>query len=743
MNEGHIGRTVYESEPRWPTEPVAPKGAPNIVVVLLDDVGFAQLGCFGSNIETPNIDRLADNGLRFNNFHTTAMCSPTRASLLTGRNHHSAGMGAIVEWSTGFPGYRGELSKQTSTLAEILRPHGYNSFAVGKWHLMRMTSATAVGPFDAWPLARGFDRFYGFLASHADHYNPELFEDNHAIKAPRRDDYHLTEDLVDQAISMIRSQKSVKPEKPFFLYFAPGACHSPHQVPQPYIDKYKGKFDAGWDASRREWFARQQEIGVISESTELTDLNENVTPWDELSEKERELCARMQEVYAGFLDHTDEQIGRILDYLRTIDQYDNTLILFMSDNGASDEGGEFGNLNIRKHYSFIHESFEELYGALDEYGTEHAYNHYPMGWGHAGNTPLKWFKMDTHGGGIRDPLIVQWPEKIRGGGAIRGQFHHCTDVVPTVLDYLGIDAPETVNGIPQMPIHGKSMRSSIENASAPTPKKAQYFEMLGDRGIWADGWKAVTRHTKGTSFDDDVWELYHVDKDFSEFHDLAAEQPRKLQQMVDLWWSEAGKYDVLPLDDRDRERAASSLKAAARKHYRYYPGMDRIDRMNAPNVSNCSHRIEAEFETDSAAASGVILSAGNRFGGYVLYCDEGHLVYAYTFGVRDSAKVRSRDKLPKGKVRVAYDFKKTAEKAGTGAIFINDVEQGTLDLTGMWPIIPNVAGVHCGHDDGSPVCEDYSTPFPFEGRIDHVDVFVGDDQVIDFMVEYNEAVSED
>ena len=743
MKEGHIGRTVYESDPQWPTEPGAPEGAPNIVVILLDDVGFAQLGCYGSNIETPNIDRLADEGLRFNNFHTTAMCSPTRASLLTGRNHHSAGMGAIVEWSTGFPGYRGELSKRTSTLAEILRPHGYNSFAVGKWHLMRMTSATAAGPFDAWPLARGFDRFYGFLASHADHYHPELFEDNKAIAAPRGEDYHLTEDLADQAISMVRSQKSVKPEKPFFLYFAPGACHSPHQVPQSYIDKYKGRFDAGWDEMRRKWFARQQELGIVPEGTELTDLNGNVTPWEKLDKKEQELCARMQEVYAGFLDHTDEQIGRILDFLKSIEQHENTLVVFMSDNGASDEGGEFGNLNIRKHYSFIHESFDELYAAKDEYGGEFAYNHYPMGWGHAGNTPLKWFKMDTHGGGIRDPFIVQWPERIGDGGAIRGQFHHCIDIVPTILDYLGIDAPESVNGIPQMPVHGKSMRSSIEDADAPTPKKVQYFEMLGDRGIWADGWKAVTRHTKGASFDDDVWELYHVDEDFSEHRDLAAEQPGKLRQMIDLWWSEAGKYDVLPLDDRDRERAASSLKAAARKHYRYYPGMMRIDRMNTPNVSNCSHRIEAEIELDGAGASGVILSAGNRFGGYVLYCEKGHLVYAYTFGVRDSAKVRSRDKLPDGKVRVAYDFKKTADKAGTGTLFVNDVEQGTLDLQGMWPIIPNVAGVHCGYDDGSPVCEDYSTPFAFEGRVDHVDVTVGDDQVIDFMAEFNEAVSED
>jgi arylsulfatase len=741
--QGHIGRTIYDSEPGWPSEPEASKGAPNIVVILLDDVGFAQLGCYGSNIETPVIDGLADNGLRFNNFHTTAMCSPTRASLLTGRNHHSAGMGAIVEWSTGFPGYRGELSKRTATLAEILRPHGYNSFAVGKWHLMRMTSATAAGPFDAWPLGRGFDRFYGFLASHADHYHPELYEDNRAIDTPRGEDYHLTEDLADQAISMIRSQKSVKPEKPFFLYFAPGACHSPHQVPKPYIDKYKGRFDAGWDEMRRQWFDRQKELGVVPEGTELTDLNGNVTPWDRLNDKERELCARMQEVYAGFLDHTDEQIGRIFDFLKSIQQYDNTLVMFMSDNGASDEGGEFGNLNIRKHYSFIHESFEELYDALDEYGSEYAYNHYPMGWGHAGNTPLKWFKMDTHGGGIRDPFIVQWPRRISKGGEIRAQFHHVIDVVPTILDYLAIRAPDQVNGVPQTPIHGKSMRGSIEDANAPTPCKTQYFEMLGDRGIWADGWKAVTRHTKGTSFDDDVWELYHVDEDFSEYRDLAAENPGKLQQMIDLWWSEAGKYDVLPLDDRDRERAASSLKAAARKTYRYYPGMMRIDRMNTPNVSNCSHRIEADLEIGDLPANGVILSAGNRFGGYVLYCDQGHLTYAYTFGVRDSTVVRSRNTLPKGRVKVAFDFTKTGEKAGIGQLYIGDSAEGKVDIEGMWPIIPNVAGAHCGRDDGSPVCEDYATPNPFSGRIHHVDVIVGDDQVIDFMSVYNEAVSED
>ncbi len=741
--KGHIGRTLNESEASWPVETKAQEGAPNIVIALLDDVGFAQLGCYGSNIETPNIDALAGSGLRYNNFHTTAMCSPTRASLLTGRNHHTAGMGAIVEWSTGFPGYRGEVSKHTSTLAEILRPQGYNTFAVGKWHLMRMTKATAAGPFDAWPLGRGFDRFYGFLGAFADHYDPELVQDNQPIKAPRSDDYHLTEDLTDQAISMIKSQKSVAPEKPFFLYYAPGACHSPHQVPKDYIKKYQGKFDAGWDEMRKIWFERQQKLGIIPNDAKLTELNREVTPWNDLSQDQKKLCARMQEVYAGFLDHTDSQIGRLISFLKDIEQYENTIVIFLSDNGASDEGGEFGNLNIRKHYSFIHESFDELFSAMDDYGSKYASNHYPMGWGHAGNTPLKWFKMDTHGGGIRDPFIVSWPQSIKAGGEIREQFHHCTDVVPTILDYLNIEAPETVNGIPQEPIHGQSMRASFEDRASLTPKRAQYFEMLGDRGIWADGWKAVTRHTKGTSFDDDVWELYHVDKDFSEFHNLADKKPDKLREMVDLWWAEAGKYDVLPLDDRDRERVASTLRATARKRYRYYPGMARIDRMSTPNVANCSHVIEAEIQVSQGEVEGVILSAGNRFGGYALYCKKGHLYYAYSFGARDSTMLKSYDPLPVGKVSVKFEFEKTAEKQGIGKLYVNGLAQGDLSLKNMWPVIPNAAGIHCGHDDGSPVCEDYEPPFAFTGTISHVDVIIGDNQVIDFMSEYKEAVGND
>ena len=740
---GHIGKTIYESEASWPIENKAPDAAPNIIIALLDDVGFSQLGCYGSTIKTPNIDTLADNGLRYNNFHTTAMCSPTRASLLTGRNHHTTGMGAIAEWSTGFPGYSGQISKRTSTLAEILKPHGYNSFAIGKWHLMRMTSATSAGPFDAWPLGRGFDRFYGFLGAFADQYDPELVEDNRVIKTPNSEKYHLTEDLTDQAISMIKSQKSVAPEKPFFLYYAPGACHSPHQVPEEYVAKYKGKFDAGWDEMRKTWFKRQKDLGIIPPGTELTELNQQVTPWSELNQDQKKLCARMQEVYAGFLDHTDAQIGRLISFLKDINQYENTIVIFLSDNGASDEGGEFGNLNIRKHYSFISENFDELFSSFDDYGTKYASNHYPMGWGHVGNTPLKWFKMDTHGGGIRDPFILHWPKMIKSAGEIRGQFHHCIDVVPTILDYLGIDAPTTVNGVEQEPIHGQSMRSGIEDPASITPKRAQYFEMLGDRGIWADGWKAVTRHSKGTPFDKDIWELYHLESDFSEFHNLAEKNPDKLREMVDLWWIEAGKYDVLPLDDRDRERSASTLRAAARERYRYYPGMARVERMSTPNVSNCSHVIEAEVWLDGADTEGVVLSAGNRFGGYALFCKENHLYYTYTFGVRDSETVISKDPLPSGKVSLMFRFEKTGDNEGKGKLFVNDTEQGEIDLKKMWPVIPNAAGIHCGHEDGSPVCETYQAPFNFTGKISHVDVVVGDDQVIDFMSEYREAVGND
>ena len=741
--EGVIGRSYHSSKPAWSVPTRAPKGAPNIVLLVLDDVGFAHLGCYGSDIRTPRIDALAAAGLRFTNFHTTAMCSPTRAALLTGRQHHAAGMGTIVEWCTGYPGYQGQVTKKAATIAEILQLNGYNTHALGKWHLMRMTDATAAGPFDYWPLARGFDRYYGFLSSLTDHWNPELFCDNHPISKPAKVGYHLTEDLIDQAVQMIKDQKSASPDKPFFSYVALGACHSPHHVEKEYIDRYRGQYDCGWDVVREKWFKRQLELGVIPPDTILTPRNEEVLAWDSLSADEKRVCARMQEVFAGFLEHTDEQVGRLVDYLADIDQLDNTLFVVMSDNGASDEGGDHGNVNIRKHYAFVDEPIDELLANIDRLGSEFTYNHYPKGWGFAGNTPLKWFKMDTYGGGIRDPLIVHWPQRIKDVGALRTQYHHCVDFVPTILEILGLDAPAVHRGIEQLPIQGASMAYALAQAEAPTRKKSQYFEMLGDRGIWSDGWKAVTRHKKGEDFEQDVWELYDLKNDFSESRNLALSHPQKLKELIDLWWTEAALYQVLPLDDRDRERTAASLRATSRKLYVYQDRMARVDRLSAPNVSNRSYRIKAEFVLHEGAANGVLFAAGGRFGGYVLFMKNGHLIHEYNCGDARRLVLESPLALTPGAHQVCFDFRKSGKLCGTGELIVDGLVVDTLQMSQMWPLLPNATGVHCGRDDGSPVSEHYACPNPFDGKLIRVSVEVDDDQEIDFLKEYHAALADD
>jgi arylsulfatase len=500
---GVIRRSYRDSTP-WREPPLQPPpGSPNVLLIVLDDVGFAQLGCYGSDIETPRIDALAARGRRFNNFHTTAMCSPTRASLLTGRNHHAVGMGMIADWCTGYPGYQGQVTKRAATLAEMLVPVGYSCMAVGKWHLTRARDMSAAGPFGQWPLGRGFERYYGFLYSLVDQWNPELVCDNHVIPTPRRPGYHLTEDLVDQAIGMIRDQQASVPGKPFFTYLALGACHSPHQAPRRNIDKYRGRFDDGWEATRERWFQRQVELGVVPRGTRLTALSADVKPWNSMSADERRLCARHQEVFAGFLDHTDEQIGRLVDYLRTRNLLDDTLLIVLSDNGATAEGGEHGDINIRRHYQWHAEGLDEKLAGIDQLGSARLWNNYPRGWGHAGNTPHKWYKMHTHGGGIRDPLIIHWPARIRHGGLISPQFCHCSDIAPTVLEAVGIEAPKVVNGVEQMPVDGTSLAYTFEEPFAPARTRLQYFELMGNRGLWKDGWKAVTRHFPGTDFEEE------------------------------------------------------------------------------------------------------------------------------------------------------------------------------------------------------------------------------------------------
>ncbi|MFM8649082.1 MAG: arylsulfatase, partial [Actinomycetota bacterium] len=545
---GRIGRTLADSEPAWPTRPHPGSDAPNVIVILFDDMGFSHLGCYGSTIDTPNIDRLAGQGLRFTNFHVTPVCSPTRAALLTGRNHHAVGMRSISNFNSGFPHMRGHISNHAATVAEVLRDKGYATFALGKWHLCPMADCSAAGPFDQWPLQRGFDRFYGFLDGETDQFHPELVYDNHWIEPPARPDegYHLSEDLVDKAVEFVHDSVGVRPDRPFFMYLAFGATHAPHQAPEEFLRKYRGAFDEGWDVIRERWFQRQKELGVVPADTQLAPRNPGVEAWDDLSDNQKRLACRLQEAYAAFLDHTDVQIGRLMAALERLDLADDTLVVLLADNGASQEGGPFGVLHEMKFFNFLIETPDEAIHRIEEIGGPHSHSNYPWGWAQAGNAPFKWYKQNTHEGGIHVPFIVRWPRGIEARGEIRDQFHHVNDVVPTIYEILGIEPPSTYRGHEQMPVTGVSMRYSFDSCNAPTKKSIQYYEMHGHRAIYVDGWKAVTRHTPGVSFDDDVWELYDLRNDRSEVNDLATSEPERLHRMIEQWWEEAEREGVLP-----------------------------------------------------------------------------------------------------------------------------------------------------------------------------------------------------
>ena len=722
--KGRIGRTVYESKPHWPDVQRPREGAPNVVVMLFDDLGFAHLGCYGSSIATPHIDKLAGQGLRYTNFHTTALCSPTRAALLTGRNHHSVGMRGLANWNTGYPNCTGTVAKSAGTLAEMLRPTGYSTFAVGKWHLTPLEELSPAGPFDQWPLARGFDRYYGFMGGETDQWHPELYCDNHPIRQPKSpaEGYHLTEDLIDQAQGLIRSQKSAVPEKPFFLYLCFGATHAPHQAPKSYLDKYRGKFDAGWDVTRQQWFENQKRMGIIPADTDLVPRNPGVKAWENLSADQKTLACRLQEAFAGFLEHTDDQIGRLLSFLHEIGERENTLILLMSDNGASQEGGPQGMVDYSRYFNGYVEPIEESMKRLHEIGTEHAHNNFPWGWAQVGNTPGKRYKQNTHGGGIRDPLIVSWPKGIADRGGIRTQFHHVTDITPTILEIVGVAPPEQVNGHAQMPIHGTSLAYSFpaEKKSEPTRKHAQYFEMLGHRGIWSNGWKAVAYHEAETPFDNDKWELYHLEKDFSESKDLAASMPEKLAEMISLWWAEAGRNGVLPLDDRRVELWAPTPRAfnpRNRTKYVYRPPVDHIPAEGAPALGNRTFTIHADIERPKADTEGVLLSFGDAKNGLVLYVLKDRLIFDYNLYATHYRAV-SPAPLPTGRMAVSATLEKR-DKSGHISIAVNGITCASVDVPYLTRRIWG-AGMNIGCDDGLAVASDYKPPFAFSGTLHHV-----------------------
>ena len=733
---GRTGRTYKDSVPPPPPRPQAPPGAPNVLFIVLDDVGFAQVGAFGADvIRTPNIDRLAARGLRFNNFTVNPFCSPSRASLLTGMNSHSVGFGVIAEMATGFPGYSGRLPKSSATLAEVLRANGYNTFAVGKWHLSSAMDATAAGPFETWPLGRGFEHFYGFLPGETNQWAPELWRDNTPVEPPARPGYHLTEDLVDQSIAYLRNQQQTAPDKPFFLYFATGAAHAPHHVPREFIEKYKGRFDRGWDREREAILARQKQMGLMPPDTALPARSPGVQPWDSLSAEQRRMSARMMETYAGFMEHTDYHIGRLLKAIEATGKMDNTMIVFLTDNGASREGREIGTFNENLYFNAIPETLQANLRMIDQWGSPSTYAHYPIGWALAGNTPFQRWKTTTHQGGVRVPLIIHWPKRIRTNGtnatesdrsAIRTQFHHVTDIFPTVLEAIGLQAPEVYEGVAQKPREGVSMLYSFNDPGAASPHRTQYYEVIGSRAIYQDGWRAVAGHDRdsGANFEADKWELYHVAEDQSESRDLAAQNPEKLKELQALWWQEAEKYQVLPLDDRGLVRFAIARQrgqdaSGKRTTWEFYPNTEMLIEPSAPGTKDRSFTITAEVEIPKAGAEGVLFAEGGRFGGHSLFVQKGRLVYVYNYAGIERTLITSDIPVPTGRATLRYEFTKTGRLQGTGALFINGKKAGEAQLARTLAV-RYTEGISAGRDHLTPVAESYQSPFIFSGRLEKV-----------------------
>ena len=722
--QGTIGRTHVESKPWWSPPVTASPGSPNVIYVVLDDVGFSDLGCFGSEIPTPHIDSLASHGLRYTNFHTTTLCSPSRASLLTGRNHHAIGMRMLSNLDTGFPSGRGFITPAAATIAEILRDRGFNTLCVGKWHLAPTEHTSAAGPYDQWPLGRGFERFYGFLEAETDCFYPELTYDNHAVEPPAtpQQGYHLTTDLIDRAIGFIRDQTSVTPEKPFFLQLAFATAHAPHQAPAELLAKYRGAYDIGWDVVRAERHARQIKQGLVPAGTQLAPRNAGVLPWVDLSDDERRLFARLQEAYAAMIEHTDTQFGRLLAFLRRVGRLDNTIIAFMSDNGASQEGGQQGSLNTTAIQNGLAESFQVNLAGIDQIGGPLAQSNYPWGWAQVSNTPFKRYKQNTHEGGVRDPLILHWPKGIAAKGEVRHQFHHIIDITPTMLGLLDVAVPEVYRGVAQMPMHGVDMRYSFDHAQAPTTRLTQHFEMFAHRGIWHKGWKAVAYHQRGTPYEDDVWELYNLDDDWSECHDLAQALPDKLAEMVERFWAEAGRYDVLPLDDRGyalRARVPRPGSPRARSRFVYYPGMAHLPMAVTPATMNRAHCITAILAEPVGQHAGVLVALGGVSSGYVLYLKDGYLSYEYNY-IGQRYRIRSAEPVPFDATVFKFAFDKTGDRQGVGRLLINEAEVGATVFPAVLPYFHGWHGLDIGRDGLSPVSADYDGPFPFSGFIDRI-----------------------
>ncbi|RMH72546.1 MAG: arylsulfatase [Actinomyces sp.] len=730
--QGRLGRTLAESEPHWPAPPHPGEDAPNLVLIVLDDTGFAHLGCYGSTIDTRHLDALAGRGLRYTNFHVTPLCSPTRAALLTGRNHHEVGMRAVSNFDTGFPNMLGHISDHACTLAEVLHDAGWATFAVGKWHLAPIEQCSAAGPWDQWPCQRGFDRFYGFLEGETDQFNPQLVADNHPIEPPARpeDGYHLSEDLVDRAIGMIHDARSVRPDRPFFCYLAFGATHAPHQAPAAYLDRYRGAFDEGWDVMRERWFARQVEMGLLPPGTELAPRNPGVKAWVELDEDERRLALRLQEAFAAFLDHTDDQIGRLLADLEASGELDDTIVVVVSDNGASQEGGPFGVLHEMKFFNGILETPAEAVAHLDEIGGPHSHANYPWGWAQAGNTPFRWYKQDTHEGGVHVPFIVAGdrlvPPAARGG--VRHQFQHVNDVAVTLYEVLGIEPPTERRGLPQMPLSGTSFAASFADPDAPSTKHVQYFEMAGKRGIWHEGWKAVCRHRQGDDYDTERWELYHVAVDPSECHDLADAEPERLEALIDLWWQEAEAHGVLPLDDRMIELFGVRFRERSPhppdRHYVYRPPLSPMPGQAGAAIGGRGFDLLAAIER-GPGDEGVLFATGTENAGLSLFVQGDRLVFDYN-AFDDHTVIESTRPVPLGASVVGVEVRRDGRR-GTARLLLDGEPDTAADLPLFMSTISSV-GPSVGYDHGSAVSRRYTAPFPFTGALHRVDILLSPDR---------------
>jgi arylsulfatase A-like enzyme len=750
----HVGLTTFDAKsPETsfpPIEPLRPpEGAPNVLIVLIDDAGFGSSSAFGGPCQTPNFERLAANGIKYNRFHTTALCSPTRQALLTGRNHHSVGMGGITEIATSAPGYNSIRPKTAAPLAETLKLNGYSTAQFGKCHEVPVWETSPLGPFDAWPTGGGgFEHFYGFIGGETNQYAPAIYDGTVPVEPDRtpEEGYHFTEDMTDRAIDWIRQQKALIPDKPFFVYYAPGATHAPHHVPADWSAKYKGKFDQGWDKLREETLARQKELGVVPQDAELTARPAEIPAWDETPDDMKPIFARQMEVYAGFMEHTDYHVGRLIDALEDLELLDDTLVyVIVGDNGASAEGtpnGCFNELVVLNGAASL-ETVDFMTARIDDFGTPKAYNHYSVAWAHAMDTPYQWTKqVASHWGGTRNGAIVHWPSRFKAKGEIRSQFHHVIDIAATVLDVAGLPEPTFVHGIQQMPLHGVSMEPSFDDAGAPEKRETQYFEMFCNRGIYHKGWTAVTRHSVPWDmaaelpfFDDDVWELY-APEDWTQAHDLSAEQPEKLHELQRLFLIDATKYNVLPLDDRRAERFNADLAGRPQlvrgNRQLLFGGMKRLSENSIVVMKNKSYAVTAEIVVPAEGAKGVIVAQGGAFGGWSLYAKEGKPAYCYNLFGLQRFKVYGDEPLAAGEHQVRLEFAYDGGglgKGGAASLFLDGNKVGEGRVEGTVPMLfSGDETLDLGSDSGTPVTDDLTVDeLEFNGRVRWVELDLGDD----------------